>query len=83
MTAGLSNGISGNTSGPLSSIAQLGQRLIDRIQRASGDAGARSRASRRPRPPRGGNRLRGIERPQPRQQRLVRRLRHALDDLSS
>lgn len=36
--AGLSNGISGNTDGPLSSIAQLGQQLIDRISGLPGDA---------------------------------------------
>ena len=36
--AGLSNGISGNTDGPLSSIAQLGQSLIDRISGLPGDA---------------------------------------------
>ena len=35
---GLSNGISGNTDGPLSSIAQLGQSLIDRISGLPGDA---------------------------------------------
>ena len=36
--AGLSNGISGNADGPLSSIAQLGQSLIERISGLPGDA---------------------------------------------
>lgn len=43
---GLSLGISGNTSGPLGAIAQLGQSLIDRISGLPGDAqGTGSRAS--------------------------------------
>lgn len=36
--AGLSNGISGNADGPLSSMAQLGQSLIDRISGLPGEA---------------------------------------------
>lgn len=38
--AGLSNGISGNTSGPLGAIGQLGQSLIDRISGLPGEAQA-------------------------------------------
>lgn len=38
--AGLSNGISGNTSGPLGAIGQFGQSLIDRISGLPGEAQA-------------------------------------------